>query len=153
VRPAAIVVPIRTLVTRALITLVLAATILAGGSSTSIARSKKAIWGPVDMPDGSSAFPVYRDLGVRVLQRLWSSEFTISSDRGNRVFREYVSRANQARWLRAAFRIARRSPWIAGMGWFNLHDDPKGMPGGLTTGLMTYEGKRKPAYYAYRRAR
>jgi hypothetical protein len=85
--------------------------------------------------------------------RLWLSEFTISSDRGNRAHREYVSRADQARWLTAAYRIARRSPWIAGLGWFNLHDDPRGEPGGLTTGLMTYEGKRKPAYYAYRRAR
>jgi hypothetical protein len=32
------------------------------------AAEKKAIWGPLTMPDGSSAFPVYRDLGVRSLQ-------------------------------------------------------------------------------------
>jgi hypothetical protein len=32
------------------------------------AASNKSIWGPVRMPDGSSAFPVYRDLGVRFIQ-------------------------------------------------------------------------------------
>ncbi|MEJ7753240.1 MAG: hypothetical protein WKF46_09875 [Candidatus Limnocylindrales bacterium] len=29
---------------------------------------KKAIWGPVTLPDGSSAFPLYNELGVDVLQ-------------------------------------------------------------------------------------
>jgi hypothetical protein len=29
---------------------------------------RKAIWGPTELPDGRSAFPVYRDLGVDVLQ-------------------------------------------------------------------------------------
>ena len=28
----------------------------------------KAIWGPAEMPDGSSAFPVYKDLGVDVIE-------------------------------------------------------------------------------------
>ena len=32
------------------------------------ARTSKAIWGPTRMPDGSSAFRVYRDLGVDVFQ-------------------------------------------------------------------------------------
>ena len=30
--------------------------------------ARKGIWGPVDLPDGSSAFPVYEDLGVEDLQ-------------------------------------------------------------------------------------
>src|SRR5690348_12626654 len=29
---------------------------------------KKAMWGPATMPDGSSAFPIYRDLGVGVYE-------------------------------------------------------------------------------------
>ena len=85
--------------------------------------------------------------------RLWLSEFTISSDRGNRAFGFYVSRRDQARWLTAAYRIARSSPFVAGLGWIGLLDDPVTREGGLTTGLMTYKGKRKPAYFAYRRAR
>ena len=31
-------------------------------------RELKAIWGPTTLPDGSSAFPVYKQLGVKVLQ-------------------------------------------------------------------------------------
>jgi hypothetical protein len=85
--------------------------------------------------------------------RLWISEYTISSDRGNRAFDFYVSREDQARYLTAAFGIARRSSFIHTFGWAGLLDDPASDPFGVTYGLQTYEGERKPAYYAYRRAR
>jgi hypothetical protein len=85
--------------------------------------------------------------------RLWISEYTVSSDRGNRAFDFYVSRRDQARYLAAAYRIARRTSFIAAFGWVGLLDDPATDPQGLTTGLMTWEGERKPAYFAYRRAR
>src|SRR3954454_8456982 len=68
--------------------------------------------------------------------RLCLSEFTVSSDRPNRAFTLFVSRAEQARWLREAFAIARRVR-AAGLGWFNLYDEPATNPLGLTTGLMT----------------
>ena len=83
--------------------------------------------------------------------RLWISEFTVSSDRPNRAFDFAVSRRSQAAWLTAGFRIAGRVG-AAGIGWFNLQDQPASDPSGLTTGLMTYEGVRKPAYRAFRRA-
>jgi len=82
--------------------------------------------------------------------KIWVSEYTVSSDQPNRAFPYAVSRKQQARWLKAAFGIARK-PYIAGLGWFNLLDDPVTIPSHLTTGLMTYEGKRKPAYRAYKR--
>ena len=85
--------------------------------------------------------------------RLWLSEYTISSDRPNYAFGFFVSRAEQARVLSAAYRIARREPYIAGLGWFSLLDEPMTYPRNLTTGLMTYEGERKPSYHAYKRAR
>jgi hypothetical protein len=85
--------------------------------------------------------------------RLWLSEFTINSDRTTREFDFYVSRSEQARWVRAAYRIAHTSPFVAGLGWIGLLDDPASDRIGRTTGLMTYEGKRKPAYFAYKRAR
>lgn len=85
--------------------------------------------------------------------KLWLAEFTMSSDRPNRAFGFAVSRDEQARWLRAAFRIADRAPYVAAMGWFALYDEPASTANGLTTGLMTYEGVRKPAFYAYRDAR
>jgi hypothetical protein len=85
--------------------------------------------------------------------RLWLSEFTVNSDRPTREFGFYVSRSEQARWVRVAYRIARASPFVASLGWIGLLDDPVSDPVGRTTGLMTYEGARKPAYYAYKRAR
>src|SRR4051812_49649921 len=42
--------------------------IAAGASAAPAQASLKAMWGPSTLPDGSSAFPVYKRLGVRVLQ-------------------------------------------------------------------------------------
>src|SRR4051794_29432760 len=44
-----------------------------GGEAARSTRSShpgqlKAIWGPLTLPDGSSAFPTYRKLGVQVLE-------------------------------------------------------------------------------------
>jgi hypothetical protein len=63
-----------------------------------------------------------------------------------------LRRKQQARYLAAAYRVG-RTPFITAFGWFGLLDDPVAEPGGLTSGLMTWEGERKPAYHAYRRAR
>ena len=42
---------------------------LAGSAGAPSAEaSLKAMWGPTELPDGSSAFPVYKRLGVKVLQ-------------------------------------------------------------------------------------
>ena len=84
--------------------------------------------------------------------KLWLSESTVPSDRGNHAFSFYVSRREQAKWLTAAYRIADCSPFVAGLGWFNLLDEPPSVPDGLTTGLMTWDGRPKSAYYAYKRA-
>lgn len=84
--------------------------------------------------------------------RLWLSEYTISSDRHNRAFNFSVTRAEQARWLRAAYRIADRESSVFLLGWFSLLDEPLSVPRGLTTGLMTYAGEAKPALRAYRQA-
>jgi hypothetical protein len=90
----------------------------------------------------------YRPSGRR--PALWISEYSVSSDRPNRAFGFAVSRREQARWLRNGFQIARRVG-AAGYGWFNLRDEPAGTPGGLTMGLMTYEGEHKPSFRAYQR--
>ena len=95
------------------------------------------------------AYPRFRRSGPK----LWLSEFTVSSDRPNRAFGFAVSRTQQASWLRAAYGIATRNRWISGLGWFNLLDEPATVPDGLTTGLMTDDGTRKPAYRAYKRIR
>lgn len=82
--------------------------------------------------------------------RLWLSEFGVQTDRTSRSFSFFVSRADQARWLRKAYRIQNENDYIYLLGWFNLHDEPEGT-NGVTTGLMTYDGERKPSFDAYRR--
>ena len=50
------------------IALALLAPLLVTPAGVANGATNKAIWGPVRLPDGNSAFPVYRDLGVRFLQ-------------------------------------------------------------------------------------
>jgi hypothetical protein len=85
--------------------------------------------------------------------RLWLSEYTIPSDNANHIFPYHVTRRIQARYLTEAYRIAHRTPFIAGLGWIGLLDEPASVPDHGAIGLMTYEGKKKPAYLAYKRAR
>jgi hypothetical protein len=84
--------------------------------------------------------------------KLWLSEFGISSDRPNRAFNFYVSRAVQAQWVSAAFRLADSVPYVAGLGWYDMVDEPASIAGNVTEGLMTAEGTPKPAFYAYAKA-
>jgi hypothetical protein len=83
--------------------------------------------------------------------RLWLSEFTVVSDKQSNVFQIFKSQADQASWLAAAFRIANRLPAVAGLGWLSLLDQAPA-PGSANWGLMTYEGARKPAFRAFKRA-
>jgi hypothetical protein len=83
---------------------------------------------------------------------LWLSEFTVSSDHNNVAFDFHVSRAAQARWVTAAFKLVDAYDFVAGLGWFNLLDDPPSNPEHLTQGLMTWNAQPKPAFYAYQHA-
>jgi hypothetical protein len=62
-----------------------------------------------------------------------------------------VSWANQARYLTKAFSMARRNPRIGLMVWFLLRDERR--LSGWQSGLETAGGRKKPAYYAFRRLR
>jgi hypothetical protein len=84
--------------------------------------------------------------------KLWLSEFTVSSDRANRAFNFAVSRKEQAAWLKGAFNIAYHTKQVAALGWFNLIDEDPSVDNGLTTGLLTYDGKPKPVFNVYRHA-
>jgi hypothetical protein len=85
--------------------------------------------------------------------KLWLSEYSVSSDHPNRAFDFAVSRPAQAQWLTAAFKLVDSVPYVAGLGWYQLLDEPSSVPGNLTNGLMTAEGQPKPAFYAYAAAR
>jgi hypothetical protein len=105
-----------------------------------------------DMSDVDTLHRELRRAYRRRTPRLWLSEFTVSSGRANRAFAYDSNPRRQARWLSAAFRIAHRQRYVAGLGWYTLLDEPSA-PGSLTSGLLDAAGKPKPAYFAYRRAR
>lgn len=91
----------------------------------------------------------YYRQGHRKVPRLWLSEWTVISDKASRIFVHFhVTAPEQARWLRAAFAIARRTPYVAGLGWFTLLDEPPA-PGSADWGLLRSDGEPKPAYHAY----
>jgi hypothetical protein len=84
--------------------------------------------------------------------KLWLSEFTVSALRANRAFTFFAgSNQKQARWVTAAYRIACRKSYVAGLGWYTLLDEPSA-PGSLDNGLLDATGRPKPAYDAYRKA-
>jgi hypothetical protein len=82
-------------------------------------------------------------------RKLWLSEWSIQTDHGSYVFDYYVSRSRQVAYLNRAFALARRAPYVKGMGWYQLIDYPPA-PNNPTWGLMTYSGERKPAFNAYK---
>jgi hypothetical protein len=84
--------------------------------------------------------------------KLWLSEWTISSDHVNRAYDFFVSRKEQAGWITDAFREVNRVRYVAGLGWYSLLDEPSSITGSLTTGLMTSDARKKPAFGAYARA-
>lgn len=87
--------------------------------------------------------------GVGGVPKLWLSEFSVSSDHPNRAFAFAVSRRQQARWVTAAFKLVDSVPYVAGLGWYQLLDEPPNVPGNLTNGLLTAAGQPKPAFAAY----
>lgn len=91
---------------------------------------------------------VYR-AGHRKVPKLWLSEWTIVSDRPLQLFSGFfVSRREQAARLKAAYQIASRTSYVAGLGWFTLEDQATD-EGGAAWGLMQADGTPKPAFRAY----
>ncbi|MDP9347347.1 MAG: hypothetical protein M3P44_16845 [Actinomycetota bacterium] len=83
---------------------------------------------------------------------IFISEFTAPTDVESYEFNFHVTRAVQAKWLRAGLRIARRWSRIYTFGWIGLRDlPPDSMGRESRTGLIDVAGVRKPAYYAYKR--
>jgi hypothetical protein len=82
-------------------------------------------------------------------KRLWITEYGYQTYPQDRFFG--VTWAQQARYLKQAFAIARKNPRIDMMLWFLLRDEP---PSGLwQSGFMTYTGKKKPSFNAFRTLR
>lgn len=84
--------------------------------------------------------------------KLFFSEFFWPTDHANGEFAFHLSKSLQASWLQSAFNVVHRSPRVYTLGWYSLYDDPP-MANGLSVnrGLLTFKGKRKPAYNVFRR--
>ncbi len=84
--------------------------------------------------------------------RLFLSEFSLPTDHANFEFNFFVSRRTQASWLASALRITRSYSRIYTFGYLGLYDDALRADGQqVERGLIDREGRRKPAYDAFRR--
>ena len=80
------------------------------------------------------------------------SELFWPTDHANHEFNFWVSQRTAASWLTDALRTTRRWSRIYTLGWYALYDDPPNAKGDeVNRGLLTFRGKKKPAYLAYKR--
>lgn len=77
---------------------------------------------------------------------LFVTEFTLPTDGPNELFNFWVSRRTQADWLGAALRLVKRYRRVHAFGWYALQDTEQ-----ANIGLLTADGRRKPAYDVFRR--
>ena len=80
--------------------------------------------------------------------RLWITEYGYQTNPPDRGFG--VSYGKQSQYLTQAVGIARRHPRIDMFLWFLFKDEPR--LGGWQSGLVTFEGRRKSSFNAFRRA-
>jgi hypothetical protein len=90
--------------------------------------------------------------GQKAPSKLWLSEYTIETDDPSGAFDYYVSQEEQARRVQQSYDLAKKVPYVSGMGWWALSDYPVG-ENNPTWGLVTYEGAPKPSYAAYMQVR
>jgi hypothetical protein len=83
--------------------------------------------------------------------RLFFSEFFWPTDHANGEFAFHLTKKLQASWLQSALNVVRHTPRVYTLGWFSLYDDPPQPDGrSVNRGLLTFAGKRKPAYNVFR---
>ena len=103
----------------------LCAAALLACAPASFAGGKKAIWGPLEEADGSSALPIYEQLGVRYLQTslAWSSIAPVRparpTDPSDPAYQwpsglDEAIRAARKRGIRIALMVARSPSWANG---------------------------------------
>jgi hypothetical protein len=108
-------------------------------------------------PDG---FQDFSDLGRfgKAVNRYWGrrvplflSEFALTTEPNDSEFSYYVSRKQQASWIRSSFKVA-RAVGAYGFGWIHLYDDAPRPDGGPIShsGLLDYQGHEKPGYKAFK---
>ncbi|CAA9491512.1 MAG: hypothetical protein AVDCRST_MAG85-1256 [uncultured Solirubrobacteraceae bacterium] len=84
--------------------------------------------------------------------RLFLSEYSLPTDRRNREFNFFVTRRTQASWISSALRVARGWKRIYTFGYLGLYDEqPNAQRDEIRWGLLDANGRRKPAFDAFRR--
>jgi hypothetical protein len=84
--------------------------------------------------------------------KLFLSELFWPTDHRNHEFNFWVDRSTAALWLSDALRATRRWSRIYTLGWFSLYDEsPRPRGDEVNRGLLTFDGQKKPAYFAYQR--
>lgn len=81
--------------------------------------------------------------------RLFVSEYTAPTDVTSYEFNYHVTRALQAKWLAAAWKIAKQQK-LYGLGWIGLYDLTRPGGGESRTGLIDGQGVKKPAYDVFK---
>jgi hypothetical protein len=81
-------------------------------------------------------------------KRIWITEYGYQTNPPDRVFG--VSWARQAQYVSQAAALARRHPRVDLLLWFLLQDEEE--LGRWQSGLIAADGRRKPAFDAFRRA-
>jgi hypothetical protein len=80
---------------------------------------------------------------------LWYSEYTVLSTHPAHFFLGfYVSDQEQAQWVTAAYQLANSLPYVKGLGWYRIDDEPDAT-GSAAWGLVRYDGSHKPSFGAY----
>jgi hypothetical protein len=83
--------------------------------------------------------------------RLFLSEYFVPTDHANDEFNYWVSKRTARNWLAAGLKITRTWHRIFTLGWFELYDEAPNAEGTeVNRGLLTYDGNKKPAYFAFK---
>ncbi|HET9119828.1 MAG TPA: hypothetical protein VFN72_04790, partial [Solirubrobacterales bacterium] len=83
---------------------------------------------------------------------IWFSEYSVLSGHAAHFWLGfYVSDQEQASWVSAAYQLADSLPYVAGLGWYRIDDEPEAS-GSANWGLVTYSGQTKPSFAAYQAA-
>jgi hypothetical protein len=80
---------------------------------------------------------------------IWFSEYSVLSGHPAHFWLGfYVSDQEQAQWVSSAYQLVNSVPYVAGLGWYRLDDEPEAS-GSANWGLVTYTGQHKASFGAY----
>jgi hypothetical protein len=89
----------------------------------------------------------------RVTPPLWFSEYSVLSGHAAHLWHGFhVSEEEQAAWLAAAYQTVAGLPYVEGLGWYRLDDEPDTFPLSADWGLVRYTGAQKLSFAAYQAA-